>query len=108
MLKPNSRFFIPFLRFRLWFIVLVPILLFTFPADFFDQGKSVCLSILLFNKPCHACGLTRGIMHLIHGDFETAFAFNMGSFIVLPLLAFLWIKWGIDTYKLLKVHSKHP
>lgn len=103
MIKPHSRFYTRFLQLRLGFIVLVPILLLFFPADFFDRGKSVCLSVMLFNKTCHACGLTRGIMHLVHGEFETAFAYNMGSFIVLPLLAFLWIKWGVDTYKILRV-----
>ena len=49
---------------------------------------------------CYACGISRGCMHLIHGDFEQAYAFNRASVIVLPLLAILWIQWIIKEYKL--------
>jgi hypothetical protein len=78
------------------------------PATFFDSGQSLCLSRLLLKTECPACGMTRGIMHLIHFDFEEAFAYNMMSFVVLPFLVILWVKWlllAIKQYKRLRMQS---
>ena len=94
-----------FKKLLLGFIVLAPIELLLLPADIFDKGQSICLSQLVAGKECFACGITRGIMHLIHFDFEEAFAYNMLSFIVLPLLCIIWIQWftkELKIYKLLK------
>src|SRR4051812_21793078 len=91
---------------KLAFIVLTPIFLLVLPADFFDNGRSICLSKLLLNTECYACGLTRGIMHLIHLQFEDAFAYNMMSFVVLPLLIVVWIQWFFkewQTYKKIRL-----
>lgn len=41
---------------------------------------------------CYACGLTRGIMHLIHFDFAGAWHFNKLTFIVFPMLFPMWVK----------------
>ncbi len=68
------------------FIIIIGVVLLILPADFFDNGHSVCVSVLLMNKQCYACGLTRGIMHLIHLDFEAAWEYNILCFIVFPLL----------------------
>ena len=55
------------------------------PATYFDTGRATCLSVILFDRECYGCGMTRGIQHLIHFDFEKAYQFNKLSFIVLPL-----------------------
>lgn len=65
-------------------------MLLVLPSNYFDNGQSVCLSVLLLNKECFGCGMTRGIQHLIHFDFLKAYEFNKLSLIVLPLLAYLW------------------
>jgi hypothetical protein len=99
------------MTFRYWFtvvklavIVLTPIILLVLPAGFFDGGESICLSKLLLDVECYACGMTRACMHLIHLDFEEAYAYNMLSFIVLPLLAVIWVQWFIKERKtLLKI-----
>lgn len=91
---------------KLVFIVAAPIVLLLLPAHFFDGGESICLSKLLLDRECPACGMTRGIMHLIHFDWEEAYAYNMMSFIVLPLLGLIWIQWGLKEYKILKVFNK--
>ena len=62
------------------------------PADFFDSGESMCVSQLLLGQSCYGCGMTRAIMHLIHLDFIVAYEFNRLSFIVFPLLSFVWAK----------------
>ena len=70
--------------------ILIPVILLLLPAHQFDTGTSLCLSKLLLNTECYGCGMMRAIMHLIHLDFSTAFHFNKLSFIVFPLLSYLW------------------
>lgn len=71
---------------RIYFggLILAPIVLLILPADYFDTGSTVCLSVLLFHRKCIGCGITRAIMHLIHFDFTQAAHFNKLSFVVLP------------------------
>ncbi len=88
---------------KLFFLTGVPIVLLCLPANFFDNGQSLCISKLLFSMECYACGLTRACMHLIHFEFEEAFAYNMGSFISFPVLATYW---GVLFYKEVKTFSR--
>ena len=83
-------------------LVLVPLVLILLPAGFFDTGKTVCLSILFFDFECHGCGITRAIQHLIHLDFEKAMMYNKLSFIVLPLLMYVWFTEVRQTYYKIK------
>ncbi len=78
---------------RLAFWLGVPVFLLSQPANYFDGGRAVCLSVLLFDSPCPACGLTRACMRLIHFDFEGAYYFNRLAFIAMPILAYLWVRW---------------
>lgn len=102
------------LKFRYYFtiaklavIIFTPIVLLILPANFFDDGESVCLSQVFFKMECYACGLTRACMHLIHFEFEEAYAYHMLSFIILPLVGLIWIKWGIKEYRIFKaLHKK--
>jgi hypothetical protein len=89
-------------RVMLALIIVTPIVIFLLPIDFFDHGKPMCLSQILFDVECYGCGLTRACKHLMHLDFESAFYYNMGSFLVLPLVGILWVKWGIQVYRSLK------
>jgi hypothetical protein len=76
----------------LFLLVAFGITLLVLPSTFFDTGPPMCLSVLLFNKNCYGCGMTRGVMHLIHFEFAEAWEFNKLSFIVFPLLVgmLLW------------------
>jgi Protein of unknown function (DUF2752) len=87
---------------KLALMVLLPPVLLILPKNFFDKGKSICLSKLLFHTECYGCGMTRACMHLIHLDFEEAYSYNMLSFIVLPLLAVVWIQWYSKEWRVLK------
>jgi len=89
---------------KLVFITVTPIVLLILPAAFFDSGPPLCLSRLLFNTDCPACGMSRACMHLVHFDFEEAYAYNMMSFVVLPLLAIVWLQWFIKEWKIFKVY----
>jgi hypothetical protein len=81
------------LKLRLIGYIVVPIVLLILPATYFDHGKSMCLSVLLFDLECYGCGMTRAMMHLIHFDFAEAYYFNPLSFAAFPLLAFVWAQW---------------
>lgn len=78
---------------RLLFWVAVPLILFLLPSGFFDEGTPLCPSMLLLGQECPGCGMTRACMHLIHFEFEDAWYFNAASFIVFPILAFVWARW---------------
>ena len=83
-------------------LLLLPLVLIILPADFFDSGQSVCLSVLLFDQTCYGCGMTRAIQHIIHLDFEAAYVFNKISFIVFPLLTVVWFGEVRRTYRKIK------
>lgn len=74
-------------------LMVIPIVLLVLPASFFDEGQSICLSVLLFDMKCYGCGMTKALMHLIHLDFPGAHHHHALSFVVLPLFIYLWITW---------------
>ncbi len=84
---------------RIALLVLVPVILLWLPADFFDEGVIVCPSKQFFNFECLGCGMTRAVMHLIHLDVESALYYNPGSFIVVPILVFFWLRWLLRAVK---------
>ena len=75
---------------------MAPLVLILLPADFFDHGPSVCPSRLLLDLSCPGCGITRGIMHLIHFEFSLAWEYNKLSYIVLPVLFLIWLKFTVE------------
>ncbi|MCS7078053.1 MAG: DUF2752 domain-containing protein [Bacteroidia bacterium] len=88
------------------FLLLTPIVLVLLPTDFFDNGRKLCLSVVLFNQTCAGCGMTRAIQHLIHFDFEGAYAYNKLSFIVFPLLVVVWMQEIMRTKRKINVLNK--
>lgn len=72
------------------FILASPVFLLFAPADFFDDGPSICPSKLLLDIECLGCGLTRGVMHLLHFDFALAWQYNPLSYIVVVLMGMVW------------------
>lgn len=100
-MKIKRIFFITYLI----VLVSVPIIFLILPADFFDEGESVCFSILFFEQQCYGCGMTRGLLHLLHFNFSTAYEFNKLSLIVFPLLVFIWFGELRRTYRKLNPKS---
>lgn len=82
----------------------MPIVLWLLPASFFDKGQSICLSVLLLNKECYGCGITRAVQHFIHFDFEAAWNFNKLVVIVAPILFFVWLKWVWAAWRKIKLN----
>lgn len=84
-------------------LLVTPVVLLFLPANYFDTGETICLSKRLLDIECLGCGLTRGIQHLIHLDFETAWEFNKLTFVIFPLLVYLWITFSYTYYKKIKL-----
>jgi hypothetical protein len=78
--------------FSLTILILFPIILFILPPDYFDNGQSICASVLLFDIECYGCGMTRAVMHFIHFEFTKAIEYNKLVLLVFPLLTLLWLK----------------
>ena len=70
----------------------LPIILLILPADYFDNGQTICASVLLFDIECYGCGMTRAVMHFIHFEFTKALEYNKLVILVFPLLTLLWLK----------------
>jgi|688.fasta_scaffold1673178_2 hypothetical protein len=79
-------------------LIVLPIVLVLLPASFFDQGQSLCLSVLLLDQQCYGCGITRAVQHFIHFDFQAAWNYNKLVVIVAPILFFVWLKWLRDAW----------
>tara|TARA_B100000963_G_scaffold184166_1_gene160078 strand:- start:182 stop:499 length:318 start_codon:yes stop_codon:yes gene_type:complete len=73
-------------------LFLIPVILFILPADYFDNGQTICASVLLFDIECYGCGMTRAVMHFIHFEFTKALEYNKLVILVFPLLTLLWLK----------------
>ncbi len=76
---------------KLGVMALAPMIILLLPADYFDQGPALCPSVIFFNKTCFGCGITRAIMHLMHGEFSIAKEFHAYVFIIFPILLGLYI-----------------
>ena len=99
---------IKFVIVRLLLYTIFPLVLIILPATYFDNGESICLSVLLLGKECYACGMTRAIMHIIHLDFADAVYFNPMSILVFPLLVYIWIKFFLQDWQIYnKVKGKN-
>ncbi len=71
----------------------IPLALFILPADYFDSGSSISVFAYFgVEDLVYSTGMTRSVMHLLHGDFSTAMEFNQLGIIVLPLLVLFWLK----------------
>lgn len=65
---------------------------FAFAPDW--QFPHLCSSRVLFDVQCPGCGLTRSIVHLMHGDVAESFAVHHLGGLVLALIV-LQIPWQV-------------
>lgn len=79
-------------KLKIIFYLAFPVVLWLLPADFFDHGPELCLSQFLLHTKCYGCGVSRAMMHLLHGDIYGALAYNKLCLIVLPLLIMIWLQ----------------
>ncbi len=87
---------------KLSLLIALPIILFCLPASYFDHGQSICPSKRFLNLECLGCGLTRGIQHLIHLEFEMSWAYNKLSIPIVIIALYFWIKHVTLAFKAIK------
>jgi len=105
----RSNFFKSDLFFKAKAVALgfFPIVLLILPATYFDTGHSICVFTMLTGEACYGCGMTRACMHMIHFDFSAAANYNMLSFIVLPLLCFLYLTEFLKTLQHFAFYNRY-
>ncbi|MFK7807650.1 MAG: DUF2752 domain-containing protein, partial [Saprospiraceae bacterium] len=75
-------------------LLLVPIILWILPGDFFDDGEWIlCPSRALFDIECFGCGMTRAVQHMHNFQWEDAVYYNKFVLAVYPGLAITWCIW---------------
>jgi len=78
-------------RVLLSILILLPVLGWIMPSDFFDkEGLILCPSKLFFDIECFGCGMTRAVMHFHHLELGAAIYYNALVIIIYPLLLFIW------------------
>ncbi|MFT4663528.1 MAG: hypothetical protein ACI8YQ_003183 [Polaribacter sp.] len=85
----------------LWLIalLLVPIILWILPGDFFDDGDLIiCPSRFLFDIECFGCGMTRAVQHMHNFQWDDAVYYNTGVLFVYPGLIFTWCTWTYQAF----------
>jgi hypothetical protein len=92
--KKHSDFPIRKVLITIFIVILaaIPVVFLILPANYFDGKESICLSQVIFETECYGCGMTKAIQHLIHFYVSNALKYNYLSIIVLPLIAYLWLK----------------
>lgn len=90
-----------FPRWLLWawlaLLVAAPLVLWALPADYFDEGESMCPSVQLFDTECPGCGSTRAVQHLHHAELGDALYFHSLAPLIYGVLVVLWALWTYRT-----------
>ena len=91
-----------------WLVALLafPIVLWLLPADQFDEGESMCPSVLLFDTECPGCGSTRAVQHLHHAEVDEAIYYHSAAPFIYGFLVLLWCVWTYRTASRLGVFGK--
>jgi hypothetical protein len=79
--------------FRLLSVAVAVIVLLAIPLSLVDNGPSLCLIKAVSGHECPGCGMTRALMHALHGDFTRAWEFNWRWVLVAPLLFYGTVRW---------------
>ncbi len=98
----------PFYIAKAFALAIFPLILLILPATFFDKGPEMCLFTRFSGYHCPGCGMTRGCMHLIHLDFQTAWNYNKVCFVVLPIMCGLFIAEFRKTFLQIKYFNTNP
>lgn len=81
-----------YLRTKFVIYILIPFALYLVPTEGIYHGHSLCLSILLFDRECPGCGITRAVFSILYGDVQAAFAFNKMVLGAFPTLVAMWFR----------------
>jgi hypothetical protein len=78
-------------------LILVCLLLFIWSIDYKTPGDfTLCLFKTITGRACPGCGVLRGISAVLHLDLPCAYALNPMNIVVIPLLAYLFVRFWIS------------
>jgi hypothetical protein len=77
---------------KIGFLILLPLLVIFVPTAWLERRRSICIIKNLTGHNCPGCGMTRAISSVSHGQFTQAVRYNKLVVVVLPLLAYEWLK----------------
>ena len=86
-------------------LLLAPVAFYFVPFAWLNNGHSLCVYKFFTGHDCYGCGTTRAIWSASHFHFTDAFHYNRLSVIVLPLLAYLWVKNALNLKYLLTLQQ---
>lgn len=77
-------------------LILFGLLIFVWSIDYKTQGEfTLCLFKNITGKDCPGCGVLRGVSAVLHLDFKSAYSLNRMNIVIIPLLAYLYIRFWI-------------
>ena len=77
-------------------LILFGLLIFVWSIDYKTQGDfTLCLFKNITGKDCPGCGVLRGVSAVLHLDFKSAYSLNRMNIVIIPLLAYLYIRFWI-------------
>jgi hypothetical protein len=94
-MKHDSRFALG----KIGLLMALPLLLIFIPTAWLERRRSLCIIKNLTGKPCPGCGMTRAISSASHGEFKQALRYNKLVVLVLPLLAYTWLRALTNAYR---------
>lgn len=80
-------------------IALLPLALFFIPTSWLAQQPSLCVFKAITGHECYGCGITKAVLHFLHGDFSAAWHYNKLIVLVFPVLLYLWAKYLIRWWR---------
>lgn len=77
-------------------LILLGLLICIWSIDYKTQWDfTLCLFKNITGKDCPGCGVLRGVSAVMHLDFKCAYALNRMNIVIIPLLAYLYIRFWI-------------
>ncbi len=89
-------------------LLLLPLLLLLIPTAWLEGHRSLCLVRRVLGRPCPGCGMTRALSCVLHGRFRQGYQYNRRVVIVLPLLAYAWVRALATEYRRLAGGKRVP
>jgi hypothetical protein len=78
-------------------VTLFALALFIWSIDYKTPGDlTLCLIKNITGKSCPGCGVLRGISAVMHLDLKSAYASNKMNIVVIPLLAYLFLRFWMS------------
>ena len=80
-------------------LTLLPLILFYLPIGYIESGPTICIYKNITGHSCYGCGMTRGIISFIQGDYSGTMEYNPLVFFVFPVGLMVYVKELNNTFK---------